>query len=77
MPNSELVTAAIITLIYLFLIVIDLRAAFRTASTPLKCFFVFCYAASYAVLMLYSRGRVLYGPSQLVMSAVKALGLIK
>ncbi len=77
MPSSELITAGIITLIYLFLIAVDLRTAFKTASGPLKCFLVVCYAASYVVLMLYSRGLVLYGPSQLVQDAVKALGLIK
>lgn len=77
MPNSAGVTAGIITLIYLFLIAADLRAAIKSASTPLKCFFVICYAATYAVLMLYSRGAVLFGPSQLVISAVKALGLMK
>jgi hypothetical protein len=77
MPNSAGVTAGIITLIYLFLIAVDLRAAFKTASTPLKWFFVVCYAGSYAVLMLYSRGAALYGPSQLIVSAAKALGLMK
>ena len=77
MPNTTGVTAGIITLIYLFLIAIDLRPAFKTAGAALKWFFVACYAASYAVLMLYSRGVVLYGPTQLVVSAVRALGLMK
>lgn len=77
MPNTTAVIAGIITMIYLFLIAVDMRPAFKTASAPLKWFFVICYAASYTVLMLYSRGTVLYGPSQLVLSAVKALGLMK
>lgn len=77
MPNSIGVTTGIITLIYLFLIAVDLRSAFKTASTPLKCFFVVCYAASYAILVLYSRGVVLYGPSQLILSAAKAIGFMK
>jgi len=77
MPNSTGITSGIITLIYLILIAVDLRSAFKTASASLKWFFAICYAASFVVLMLYSRGVVLYGPSQLVISAAKALGLMK
>ena len=77
MPNTTGVTAGIVTLLYLFLIAVDMRPAFKAASTPLKWFFVACYAASFAVFMLYSRGVVLYGPSQLVVSAARALGLMK
>ncbi|HWQ50870.1 MAG TPA: hypothetical protein VN369_03610 [Terriglobales bacterium] len=77
MPNSPAVTAGIITAIYLLLAAVDLRAAFKRASAALKWFFIVCYAASYLVLMLYSRGLVLYGPSQLVLDAARALGLVK
>lgn len=77
MPNSAGVTAGIITLIYLFFIAVDLRTAFKIASRSLKWFFVVCYAASYAVLMLYSRGVTLYGPSQFILDIAKALGLMK
>ncbi|HWP79556.1 MAG TPA: hypothetical protein VN446_02850 [Candidatus Acidoferrum sp.] len=77
MPNTLAVTAGIITAIYLFLAAVDLRAAFKRASAALKWFFVVCYAASYLVLILHSRGVVLYGPSQLVLEAARALGLVK
>lgn len=77
MPNTTGVTAGIITMIYLFLIAVDLRPAFKAASTSLKWFFALCYAGSFAVLMLYSRGVALYGPTQLIVSAAKAIGLMK